>query len=60
MGEGELEVLGDELLDVGALDVVTLLELDNAEDLQSCQHHPAGHKTIPSLRLTWIDLKRAR
>ena len=33
VGERELEVLGDELADVGALDVLGLLELDNAEDL---------------------------
>jgi hypothetical protein len=31
--QGELEVLGDELLDVGALDVVVLLELDNTENV---------------------------
>ena len=31
--KGEGEVLGDELLDVRALDVVGLLDLDNAEDL---------------------------
>jgi len=35
VGERELEVLGDELADVGALDVLGLLELDDAEDLQS-------------------------
>ena len=35
--ERELEVLGQELLDVRALDVVGLLELDNAEDLGQCQ-----------------------
>jgi hypothetical protein len=29
----EFEVLGEELLDVWALDVVGLLELDNLEDL---------------------------
>jgi hypothetical protein len=29
----ELEVLAEELLDVGALDVVGLLKLDNLEDL---------------------------
>ena len=33
MGERELEVLGDELLDVGPLDVLGLLELDDAENL---------------------------
>lgn len=34
VGEGELEVLGEELLDVGAADVVGLLDLNNLEDLQ--------------------------
>lgn len=34
VGEGELEVLGEELADVGTLDVLGLLELDNAEDLE--------------------------
>lgn len=34
MGERELEVLGEELLDVGALDIIGLLDLDNAEDLK--------------------------
>jgi hypothetical protein len=29
----ELEVLGEELLDVGALDVVGLLKFNNLEDL---------------------------
>ena len=33
MGEGEGELLGDELLDVGALDVLGLLELNDLEDL---------------------------
>ena len=33
MGQGEGEVLGGELLDVGALDIIGLLELDDAEDL---------------------------
>jgi hypothetical protein len=34
VGEGELEVLGYELLDVRALDVLGLLELDDAENLR--------------------------
>ena len=34
VGEGEGEVLGHELLDIGALDIVALLDLDNLEDLQ--------------------------
>lgn len=33
MGEREAEVLGEELADVGALDILSLLELDNAENL---------------------------
>ena len=33
MGKRELEVFGKELLDVGALDVFGLLELDDLEDL---------------------------
>lgn len=33
MGQREAQVLGQELLDVGALDIVGLLELDDAEDL---------------------------
>jgi hypothetical protein len=33
VGKGEGEVLGDELLDVGALDILVLLDLDDAEDL---------------------------
>lgn len=33
VGEREGEFLGDELLDVGALDVLGLLKLDNLEDL---------------------------
>ena len=33
MREREFEVLGEELLDVGALDVFSLLEFDNLEDL---------------------------
>lgn len=33
VGQGELEVLGEELLDVRAADVVGLLDLDDLEDL---------------------------
>lgn len=33
MRKGEFEVLGEELLDVWALDVVGLLELNNLQDL---------------------------
>lgn len=34
VGERELEVLGDELLDVRPPDVLSLLELDDAENLR--------------------------
>ncbi len=33
VGQGELQVLGDELLDVGTLDVISLLQLDDTQDL---------------------------
>ena len=33
MRKGEFEVLGEELLDVGALHVFSLLEFDNLENL---------------------------
>ena len=34
VGEGELELRDEELLDVWAADVITLLDLDDAEDLR--------------------------
>lgn len=53
MGEGEREVLGDELLDVGALDVLGLLELNNAEDLQPLSApRPAD---IRDARTSYVD-----
>lgn len=33
VGKGELEVLAEELLDVGAADVLGLLDLDDLDDL---------------------------
>lgn len=33
VGQGELEVLGEELLDVGAADALSVVDLDNLEDL---------------------------
>ena len=33
MGQGELEVLGEELLDVGAADAVVVGNLNNLQDL---------------------------
>lgn len=56
MRKRELEVLGEELLDVWATDVVSLLDLNDLEDL---------HLSLASFRvsstqksLTWIDRKR--
>ena len=33
VGKGELEALGEELLDVGAADILGLLDLDDLDDL---------------------------
>ena len=55
----ELQVLGGELLDVWAADVVDLLDLDDLEDLDGCVRDDAPH----SCRMwshTWMVLKRAR
>jgi hypothetical protein len=35
VGKREFEVLGEELLDVGAANVIGLLDLDNLEDLHN-------------------------
>ena len=49
VGEGELEVRDNELLDVRAADVLGLLDLDDAEDLHICvstiaqKHSEPGH-----------------
>lgn len=51
MGEREGEVLGDELLDVGALDVLALLKLDDAEDVNRPESGAVagGHVLVESL-----------
>lgn len=56
MRQRELEVLGHELLDVWPPQVLRLLELDQAQDLQPLA---TPHKQTEGAR-TWIDLKRAR
>jgi hypothetical protein len=44
VGQREGQVLGQKLLDVGALDIVGLLELDDAEDLDELSAQcGAGH-----------------
>lgn len=48
MGQREAQVLGQKLLDVGALDIVGLLELDDAEDLYELS---AYHRTFLALGL---------
>jgi hypothetical protein len=55
----EFEVLGEELLDVGALDVVGLLEFNNLEDLFAVwSARSIGTRT--QIKHTWIDRKRDR
>jgi hypothetical protein len=58
VGQGELETLDEELLDVGAADIVGLLELNNLEDLEKCQKREPG--TCGRGKHTWTDLKRER
>lgn len=62
VGERELQALGGELLDVRALDVVGLLELDDAEDLEVEGQYlkVARGWLVRRGERTWIDLKRAR
>jgi len=58
VGKRELEVLGQELLDVGAADVHGLFNFDNLEDLFTrCISIGIG---LRRGALTWIDLNRAR
>lgn len=57
VGERELEVLGEELLDVWALDVVGLLELSDLEDLcKYCQ--PSKPNNEGQRERTLIEPKR--
>jgi hypothetical protein len=58
VGQGELETLDEELLDVGAADIVGLLELNNLEDLEMCQKREFG--VCGRGKHTWTDLKRER
>lgn len=62
VGHGELEVLGEELLDVGAADIGGLLNLSDLENL--FVEIPVSNQSSASLCrggvLTWIDLKRER
>lgn len=62
--EREAQALLKELLDIGALDVLGLLDLNNTENLRQCvsTFSVPQHRAMPLnlCVLTWIDLKRAR
>ena len=67
VGERELELGHQKLLDVGAADVLRLLDLDNTENLCDpsvyCPGRSRGAKRVEISRRqthTWIDRKRAR
>lgn len=60
VGEGEGEVLGDELLDIGALDIFALLNLHNLEDLWQFVSESNFFLNEQSRFRTWMLLKRAR
>jgi hypothetical protein len=57
VGQRELEVLGEELLDVRATDVVGLLDLNDLEDLRAVSLY---FKVAQRVERTWTDLKRDR
>lgn len=58
MRKRELEVLGEELLDVWAADVIGLFNLDDLEDLHGVLVSVRSPES--ALRLTWMFLKRER
>lgn len=61
MRQREGEVLGGELLDVGALDIVGLLELDDAEDLSpAVSGNASNSREAGREKHTLTDRKRAR
>lgn len=66
VGQGEAKIFREELLDVGALDIIALLEFDDAENLDARFSKLLGQlqfgsqvRKVGDIR-TWIDLKRAR
>lgn len=59
VGQGELEVLGEELLDVGAADAVDIGNLNNLKDLHSRMVSIWCWNCEKSKR-TWMEPKRAR
>ncbi len=58
MWKWELEVLGEELLDIRALDVLSLLELNDLEDLYVCVRRLLLVKKLGYR--TWMERKRER
>lgn len=50
VGKGELDVGSEELLDVGAADVLGLLDLDNTEDLMTVLNEESN-------RYQWADVR---
>lgn len=57
VGKGELEVRGQQLLDVRASDVLGLLNLNNLQDLPLVSKFPSNQNSISH---TWICRKRER
>lgn len=57
MGQRELEVLLEELLDVGAADGVGVVDLDDLEDLHTVLDLPSVRRRETH---TWMEPKRAR
>lgn len=60
MRKREAQALGGELADVGALDVLGLLELDDAEDLDMVSTELGAHFPAGEVKHTWMDRKRDR
>lgn len=60
VGQRELEVLGEELLDVRAADLVGLLDLDDLDDLQRVLEDDGRPSPAEGMRRTWIERKRER
>lgn len=58
MGQGELQVLDEELLDVWAADILGLLNLDDLENLGNLLETAPLKENI--VIHTWTDLKRDR
>ena len=59
MWEWELEVLGEELLDVWALDIISLLELNDLEDLDMVLVRLMAYSRFVA-KHTWMERKRER